>query len=49
MADCCVYLTYDGYCILHSVGAEFREPCVRGDGPCDDERLPEPPEEPFGV
>lgn len=33
----CVYLTYDGYCILHSVGSDVREPCV--EGPCGDERL----------
>ena len=31
----CVYLTFDGYCILHSVGG-VREPCV--EGPCKDER-----------
>lgn len=41
----CIYRTNDGYCIIHSDGIEFREPCIRMDGPCDDERLSEPTRE----
>lgn len=44
MAEC-IYKTYDGYCTKHSDNIELREPCIRVDGPCDDERLPEPPKE----
>lgn len=41
MTDC-IYKTYDGYCIKHS-DSIVREPCV--EGPCYDERSPEPPKE----
>lgn len=41
MAEC-IYKTHDGYCTKHSDDT-VREPCV--EGPCGDERMPEPPKE----
>lgn len=41
MAEC-VYKTYDGYCTKHSDDV-VKEWCL--EGPCTDERMPEPPKE----
>lgn len=41
MTDC-IYKTHNGYCIKHSDGV-VKEWCL--EGPCTDERMPEPPKE----